>query len=97
MFSVNSANGEIFLEKKLKKFDLDNTKVLKIQCSNGIEKNTCYVNLEMVSTPNEYMRPIWLKPNPNNFNQCILIREVIIIHKLINKKIKNSFILYIQI
>ena len=76
LFSVNSDNGEIFLEKNLKKFDLDNTKVLKIQCSNGFEKNTCYVNLEMVSTPNEYMRPIWLKPNPNNFNQCILIREV---------------------
>jgi hypothetical protein len=77
LFSVNSDNGEIILEKTLKKFDLINNKLLKIQCSNGIDTNTCHVNLDMVSTPNEYTRPVWLRPNPNNFNQCILLKEVI--------------------
>ena len=75
LFSVNPKNGEIFLEKPLKKPNLKNHQ-LKVECSNGIQKTVCQANLEMISTPNEYSRPVWIKPNPVNFNQCICIIEV---------------------
>ncbi|CAF0895518.1 unnamed protein product [Brachionus calyciflorus] len=69
-FGLNPSNGSIYLKNFL--FN-ETTEQLKILCTN--RKTTAICKLNIIVVAPSISRPIWIFPNPSNFQNCISVYE----------------------
>lgn len=74
-FGINKDTGEIYLQQSLMNM-VSVSQSISISCSNGMTSDTCSIQFSVM--PSISSQPVWVFPNVNNFEQCLVIREVFI-------------------
>ena len=79
-FAINKDNGEIYLQQSLMNMN-SQTLPLSISCTNEMTSDNCVIEFSIM--PMISPQPIWIFPNVQNFEQCIIVREPLDINSLV--------------